>query len=104
MLRFEPAMAHGRSDVVDAGDVELSVRQTFARLLCVPLERIVADADVFALGVTSIVALQALVHLAERWNVQLDPDSLFDAPTSARLAAHIRALRAAHQHAEPFVV
>lgn len=56
------------------------------------IHSIVAEDDFFALGGTSLVAIQMISKVRERFGVELSIESLFDEPTVRGLARQIQAL------------
>ena len=65
------------------------VRRLFAETLDLPAVE-PAD-DFFDLGGDSLVAVELLGRVRDRYRTELDPDVLYDAPTPMALAARVEA-------------
>ncbi len=93
--------AAGASEPLPAAaeeDVEGFLFALWRELLGV--ETIKADDDFFVLGGHSLLGTQLLSRLRERYRVNLTLRTIFDAPTPAKLAQHIQALRWAGRASE----
>ena len=71
-------------------DVEAAVTEMWQSLF--GMDAVKADDDFFALGGTSLVAIQMISQVRDRFGVELSIESLFDDPTVRGLAKQIRSL------------
>jgi acyl carrier protein len=83
--------------VAPSGAVEEMVAVIWCAVL--GLERVSADALFFDLGGHSLLATQVISRLRAAFGVDLPVRALFEAPTVARLAARVEALRSAERGA-----
>jgi len=78
-------------DASPVGETERELAEIWAEVLAAP--RIGAGDDFFDLGGHSLLGMQVLSRVRQRWGVELPVRALFDAPTPAALAARIDAAR-----------
>jgi len=86
---LEPA---AEPDGTGAGDLGGALAEIWREVLGTP--RVDAGDDFFDLGGHSLLGMQVLSRVRQRWGVELPVRALFDAPTLAGLAARIDAARA----------
>jgi amino acid adenylation domain-containing protein len=75
----------------DAGETARALAEIFQEVLGAP--RVGADEDFFDLGGHSLLGMQVLSRVRQRWGVELPVRAVFQAPTVAALAARIDAAR-----------
>jgi acyl carrier protein len=91
----QPAPAPDGAFVAPRTPVEAVVAAIWQDVL--GMERIGVHDDFFQLGGHSLLGAQVIVRLRKALEVELPPESLFDAPTVMGLAAHIETVRWAAQ-------
>ncbi|CAK9067278.1 Polyketide synthase PksM, partial [Durusdinium trenchii] len=78
----------GRAELIE--QTEKLVREVFARVLRLPGESLDAEATFQEVGVDSLLALEAVRELKQRFGVEsLGPPTLFEFPTVPELAVHL---------------
>jgi amino acid adenylation domain-containing protein len=86
-------------DASGGGDPAGELAEIWREVLGTP--RVEAGDDFFDLGGHSLLGMQVLSRVRQRWGVELPVRALFDAPTLAGLAARIGAARAAPAAPQP---